>query len=198
MEIRKWDERYRSGDRSKEDLETAPNPRLVETASKLTPGKALDLACGTGRNAIWLAARGWQVTAVDGVASAMDILHKRAAARHLTVESHVADLEKDGYRIEPDSWDLIAMCFYLQKSLFEAAKRGVRPGGVVLVIVHIAAPGEVPTEHQLRPGELAAYFSDWRIFHSYEGTPNDPPHQRPVAEIVARRPESLSGMRENL
>jgi SAM-dependent methyltransferase len=189
MEIREWDERYRSGDRSKEDLETAPNPLLAETASKLTPGKALDLACGTGRNAIWLAKHGWQVTAVDGASSAIEILRTRAADRRVTVETHVGDLEKDDYRIEPVSRDLIAMCFYLQNSLFEPVKQGVRPGGVVLVIVHIAAPGEAPTEHQLRPGELATHFRGWEILYSYEGTPNDPAHKRLVAEIVARRPQ---------
>ena len=133
MEIRAWDERYRSGDRASEDLEAAPNPLLIETAAKLRPGKALDLACGAGRNAIWLAERGWRVTAVDGAASAIEILRRRAAERGATIETQIADLEKGEYRIEPGSWDLIAMSFYLQTSLFEPAKRGVRPGGVVLV-----------------------------------------------------------------
>jgi hypothetical protein len=50
MEIRGWDKRYRSGERAAEDLEAAPTPLLVETAKQLAPGKALDLACGAGRN----------------------------------------------------------------------------------------------------------------------------------------------------
>jgi tellurite methyltransferase len=188
MEIRQWDERYRSGDRVKEHLESAPNPLLAETAVGLRPGKALDLACGTGRNAIWLAERGWQVTAVDGSPAAIELLHERAAACGVTIQTHVADLEKNEYRLVPASWDLIAICFYLQVSLIESAKHGVKPGGIVLVIVHISAPGEDPTEHQLPPGGLKNHFGDWEILHYREGKPNDPAHKRPSAEIVARRP----------
>ena len=183
MDIRGWDERYRT-----EDLEHAPNPLLIETAHRLQPGKALDLACGTGRNALWLAEHGWSVTAVDGAPTAIEILRRRAADRGLNVDARVADLEAGEYRIEPSAWDLIAISFYLQRDLFEPAKRGVIPGGVMLAIVHITEPGEEPTYKRLKPGELETYFQGWEILHSYEGKPRDPAHQRSVAEIVARRP----------
>src|ERR1035437_7280189 len=111
MEIRGWNERYRSGERATEDLCAAPARLLMETAKQLEPGKALDLACGTGRNALWLAERGWSVTAVDGSPGAIDILRSRASARALTVDARVAHLEKSEYRIEDLSWDLIAMCY---------------------------------------------------------------------------------------
>jgi tellurite methyltransferase len=192
MEIRKWDERYRLGDLAKEDSAAAPNPLLVETASKLVRGRALDLACGAGRNAIWLAEQGWDVTAVDGAPGAIEILRRRAAERGLTVKTRVVNLANADYPIEPDSWDLIAMCFYLQRSLFDPAKQGIRPGGVVLAIVHIANLGEKPTEHQLSPGELETYFSGWEILYRCEGMPNDLAHKRPVAEMVARRPVALA------
>ncbi len=61
------------------------------------------------------------------------------------------------------------------------------PGGVLLVIVHIAEPGEEPTQFRLKPGELARYFQGWEILHSYEGKPRDPVHARAVAEIAARK-----------
>jgi tellurite methyltransferase len=188
MEIRHWDERYRSGDRAKEDLEPSPNPLLAETAARLAPRNALDLACGTGRNAIWLAEHGWQVTAVDGSPAAIEVLCRRAAERGVAVQTYVADLERNDFRIEPGSWDLIAICFYLQTSLFEPAKRGVKPGGIVLAIAHIASLSEDLTEHQLLPGELHSYFRGWEILHYREGKPNDPAHKRLSAEIVARRP----------
>lgn len=191
MEIRQWDERYRSGDRAQDDLEASPNPLLAKTAAKLRPGRALDLACGTGRNALWLAKHGWQVTAVDGAPAAIEILRRRAAERGVAVATKVADLEKNEYRVESNSWDFIAMCFYLQTSLFEAVKKGLKPGGLVLAIVHIAAPGEEPTEHQLRPGELEGHFCGWEILHRYEGTPNDPAHKRLSAELVARKPQAF-------
>jgi tellurite methyltransferase len=189
MDIRAWDRRYRSAERLAEDLEAAPNPLLIETAARLKPGKALDLACGTGRNALWLAEHGWRVTAIDGSQAAIAILRDRATGQGLAMDARVADLEKGEYQIEPSSWDLIAICYYLQRDLFEPAKGGVMPGGVLLGIVHMTEPGEEPTDHRLRLGELQRNFSGWEILHHYEGKPNDPAHQRWVAEIVARRPD---------
>ena len=188
MEIRSWDERYRSGERAAEDIDAAPTPLLVETSKRLTPGRALDLACGSGRNALWLAEQGWSVTAVDGSPTAIEILRSRASSRGVTVNMKVADLEKFGQLIEPTSWNLIAICYYLQRDLFEHAKQGVVPGGILISIVHITEPGEEPTAHRLRPGELESYFQGWEILHRREGKPNDAAHQRSVAEIVARRP----------
>ena len=183
MDIRGWDERYRM-----EKLEAEPNPLLIETAQRLQPGKALDLACGTGRNALWLAEQGWSVTAVDGAPTAIEILQRRASDRGLHVDARVADIESGGYQIEPSTWDLIAISYYLQRDLFEPAKRGVAPRGVILAIVHIAEPGEEPTYKRMKPGELDSYFQGWEILHRYEGKPNDTAHQRSVAEIVAKRP----------
>ncbi len=171
-----------------EDLEAAPNPLLVETAKLLAPGRALDLACGAGRNALWLAEHGWSVTAVDGSPPAIEILRSRASERGITIDASVADLEKGQYRIEPTAWNLIAICFYLQRDLFEPAKLGVVPGGILLSIVHITEPGEEPTAHRLRPGELQTFFQGWQILHYFEGKPKDPAHRRSIAEIVAQRP----------
>jgi tellurite methyltransferase len=187
MEIRAWEERYRSKERPAEDFEAAPAPLLIETAEKLGPGRALDLACGTGRNALWLAEQGWRVTAVDGAASAIHVLLDRASDRQLEIDTRVADLEKHGFEIAPAVWDLIAICYYLQRDLFAPAKQGVVPGGILLAIVHTTAPGEEPTSHRLRPGELKNYFRGWQILHYYEGNPFDVTHKRPVAEIAARK-----------
>jgi tellurite methyltransferase len=188
MQLRDWDKRYRSGDRADDDLNVAPNPLVVETAKDLVPGKALDLACGTGRNALWLAEHGWKVTAVDGAPAAIEILNNRAADRGLKIETIVADLEKAEYRIEPSQWDLIAICYYLQRDLFEPAKDGLKPRGIPISIVHVTEPGEEPTPYSLRSGELEGYFTGWEILHRYEGKANDLAHHRAVAEIVIRRP----------
>jgi len=180
MDLRGWDERYRL----QSDI-GPPTPLLVDIASGLPPGRVIDMACGTGRNAVWLAEHGWRVTAVDGSRAAIDIL----AARSLRVDAQVADLEKQEYSIEAASWDLITICYYLQRDLFAPAKRGVVPGGVVLAIVHIPGPGEGLTPFRLAPGELATYFDDFEILHSFEGPPRDPVHHMRVAEIAARRIE---------
>ena len=83
---------------------------------------------------------------------------------------------------------MIAICYYLQRNLFEPAKRGVKPGGILIAIVHIAEPGQTPTPHSLRPGDMEGFFKGWEILHRQEGIPSDSPHRRAVAEIVARRP----------
>jgi SAM-dependent methyltransferase len=194
MDLRGWDERYRSGARRGEDLDAPAAPLVVETAKRLAPGKALDLACGTGRNALWLARQGWQVTAVDGAPAAIEILRRRAAEQNVTVDARVADLEKRGYSIEPSAWDLIVMSYYLQRDLFEPAKRGAVPGGILIAIVHVTEPGEEPTYKRADPGELRSYFKGWEILHYREGKPDDPAHQRGVAEIVARRRRSRASL----
>src|ERR1700692_812264 len=98
MEIQDWDERYRSGERRAEDLDAAPTPLLVETAKKLVSGSALDLACGSGGNALWLTEHGWNVTAVDGSPVAIEILRSRPCDRGVTLNAIVANLEKFEYR----------------------------------------------------------------------------------------------------
>ena len=188
MEIRDWDKRYRLREHAASDIEAAPTPLVVATASKLVPAKALDLACGAGRNALWLAEHGWEVTAVDGAQAAIEILRSRATERGLKINAVVADLEKGEFEIEPSHWDLIAICYYLQRNLFEPAKRGVAPGGVLISIVHVTEPGEEEGPHRLRPGQLEQYFAGWEILHRLEGKASDSGHRRAVADIVARRP----------
>jgi SAM-dependent methyltransferase len=171
MDPREWDERYLSGEGS----DGEPEPLVVSAAEGLAPGYALDLACGTGRNAIWLAERGWTVTAVDRSVVAIEALRRRAADRGVTVEAVVADLEKGEYRIAPGRWDLIVVCRYLQRDLFPAVRDGVVPGGVVVAVALMHPAG---ARFRAQPGELAAYFEGWEVLHYREGD---------VAEIAARR-----------
>lgn len=189
--MNKWDERYSRG----ENLSDAPHPLVVEYAAKLKPGRALDVACGAGRHAIWLAERGWRVTAVDYSRVAIEILLGRARERGLTIDARVADLERDEFSLEPRSYDLIVNCGYLQRDLFPAIRAGVRVGGLVLAVIKMADddPGVKPINPAflLDPGELRAEFSGWELWHDYEGKPRHRPHPLHLpggnAEIVARR-----------
>ena len=185
MSLERWNERYRAG----EQLFDAPNPLVERFAGPLSPGLALDLACGPGRNALYLAQRGWRVTAVDGSPIAIDWLLRRARERKIVVNDRIVDLERGEFQIEPDTYDLICDCYYLQRSLIPPMKRGVKPNGLVVSIVHLAEPDQPQgTTTRAYPGELRSYFSDWAILHYYEGKPRESCHQHSVAEIVARRP----------
>ncbi|MBV8819886.1 MAG: methyltransferase domain-containing protein [Acidobacteriaceae bacterium] len=184
MNIEEWNHRYRSGERAG-DASQDPTLLLEETTQSLPPGKALDLACGAGRNAIYLAQRGWEVTAVDGASAAIEMLRSRSNA----IRAVVADLQLHEFVIEPDAWDLIMSCYYLQRDLIPQIIVGTKPGGVVLVIAHTPDPGDELNDKRAAPGELRTFFpmNGWEILHHYEGPSRDPAHKRPVAEIVARR-----------
>ena len=132
-----WDERYGSGKYSS----AGPHKLLVEIANAIKkPAKALDLACGTGRNAIYLAEKGWQVTAVDNSSVGIEIAKQRAAEKGVKIDFRVADLEelrKSGFAIEDDAYDLICDFYYLQRDLFAAMKTGVKVGGIIVSTIHI-------------------------------------------------------------
>jgi tellurite methyltransferase len=186
VDLQSWNDRYRL----EQELDERPTPLLIEMAARRDPGQALDLASGSGRNSLWLASHGWTVQAMDGSREAIDTLTSHAARRGLKIQTQVVDLKRPGLRLPVASFDLVAICYYLQRSLFPKAKKSVKAGGLLLAIVHTTEGEEEPTENRLRPGELADYFDGWEILHSYEGAPVDPAHKRRVAEIVARRPTS--------
>jgi len=183
-----WDERYRRG----EHLSDSPAPLIAKAIERIQPGHALDLACGAGRHALFLAERGWRVTAVDASRVAIEIVRTQAWERGLDVDARVADLENHEFEIQPGSFDLICDCYYLQRDLFAAIRGGVRPGGIVIAIIHTVDDGSdvkpMNPDFLLRPGELRRFFAGWEMMHEFEGKPADAQHQRAVAEIVARRP----------
>ena len=187
MDLAGWDARFRAAADAETDREPAPNPVLVEAARHLPPGRVLDLACGTGRNALWLAQNGWNVTALDGSAAAIETLRGRASRLNLTIDARVVDLEKDGFTIPHASFDLIAMCYYLQRDLFEPCKHGLAQGGLMIAIALIVEPGKEDSPFRLQPGELRRTFEGWDILHDREGRDA---WEHSVAEIVARGPST--------
>ena len=134
-----WNARYAQ----KEYLWTAaPNRRFAEEVAGLAPGRALDLACGEGRNAVWLAERGWEVTGVDFSDVALAKAAQLATSRGVEVEWVVADVLDD----DPvaGAFDLVVV-LYLQlprEAMLRAirgAARAVAPGGTLLVLGHDSA-----------------------------------------------------------
>jgi len=180
MDLAGWEQRYRA---QEETAESLPHSLVVEAASSLPPGRALDLACGAGRNASWLAQHHWNVTAVDGSPTALEILRNRCSG--LPIATELADLEDSSFAIAAGSYNLIAMCYYFQRNLIEQCKRGVAPGGAIVVIALLIEPGKEHSTFRLQPGELRGYFEDWDIIHYREAMDQ---WEHKVAELVARRP----------
>lgn len=176
---RNWDEHYAQA----ANLDFTPVPLLVEVAEMLAPGRALDIASGPGRNALYLAGLSWNVVAVDASGTAIEILRERAAAARLSIETHHADLEAGAFAIEPDGYDLIYDFFYLQRDLFPQIREGVRPGGLFTAEIHLREDDR--HRFVVDPGELRAEFAGWKILYYSEAA--RPDHTRATARIIARR-----------
>ena len=188
-----WDERYRRG----EHATTEPSRLLVRATRGLAPGRALDIACGTGRHAIFLAGLGWQVTAVDSSSVGIEMTAGRARESGVTVDARVADLERGEFRIDPEAYDLIAVFYYLQRDLWPHIRAGVRRGGVVVAAIHLIdeSPDARPMNPAflLQPEELRAEFREWEITHYHESQLHDDDpgeHHRRTAEIIASKNSS--------
>jgi tellurite methyltransferase len=183
-----WDERYRRG----EHASRGPTPLLRSAVEHLTPGHALDLACGTGRHAILLAECGWNVTAVDSSRVAIEILQQRAGEAGVTVDSLVADLELGEFKIEPDAYDLVCVFYYLQRDLFPEIRAGVKNGGMVVAAIHLndGKPEARPRNPAflLEPGELRRLFCDWEIDYYQEGASDEEGHHHDTAFLICRKP----------
>jgi len=182
-----WDRRYREREHEIDE----PDPIVTNFAGQIVPRSALDLACGTGRHAIWLGEHRWTVTAVDSSRVALDILQQRALERGVAVNVILADLERHEFAIEPESYDLIVVCNYLQRDLFPFIRAGVRIGGAVIAIIAMfdSDPNIRPMNpaYLLNPGELRAQFQGWELVHDFEGKPAGNARGRMRAEIIARR-----------
>lgn len=132
-----WDEMYRSRPRV---WSGRPNPQLVAEAAGLPPGKALDLGCGEGADALWLAERGWTVTAVD--VSAVALERAAAHAAEAGVGDRVTWLQRDLATWTPEEqFDLVSVQF-LHSTVapwqppHRLAANAVRPGGTLLIVGH--------------------------------------------------------------
>jgi tellurite methyltransferase len=181
-----WDERYASGKYSS----ASPHKLLISLVKDLKPGKALDLACGAGRHAVFLAENGWRVTAVDNSPVGIEIAGRRAKEKAVEIDFVIADLEKGEFRPEESAYDLICDFYYLQRELFAVMKRSLKPGGIVVSTIHIYGEGEKKGRFLLREGELREFFGDFEILHYHETSLRDPDageHHRRTAEIIAKK-----------
>ncbi|WFE40009.1 class I SAM-dependent methyltransferase [Micromonospora sp. WMMD998] len=137
MDSHAWNERYANASGLVWSAE--PNRFVVESVAGLSPGSALDMAAGEGRNAVWLAGQGWRVNAVDFSTVAVERGRELAAARGVAVDWRIADVT--AYRPVPGSYDLVLISYlHLPAADFAgvlaAARSALRPGGTLVVVGH--------------------------------------------------------------
>ncbi|MFM1730767.1 class I SAM-dependent methyltransferase [Prescottella soli] len=142
MDAQDWDDRY-----SQTDMVwgTPPNPVVVEFATSLPPGRALDLACGEGRHALWLATRGWRTTGVDFSSVAIEKARRVATQAPRSVRERldyvVDDITAPDALTDPSGYDLVLMIFvHLERTqrreLVSRIIDALEPEGILMILGH--------------------------------------------------------------
>ena len=179
----RWDRRYAEGPNDEGD----PPDWLAEFAAELPKdGRALDVAAGTGRVALWLARAGLEVTAVDVSPVGLERLADAARSEGLHVETVAADLEK--VPLPQGPWNVVSCFAYLQRDLFPAMRDQLAPAGVfvseISTIRNLERHERPPARFLLEENELLSLVAPLTLLYYREGWIDD----RAVARVIARKP----------
>jgi tellurite methyltransferase len=172
-----------------------PAQLLVDHVSLLLagplPGPVLDLACGDGRNGIFLAREQLEVICCDRSAEALEKAKELATAYGANLEVWQVDLEREGVNpLAADYYGAILVFRYLHRPLIPCIRKGLRNGGLLIYETFTVDQPRFGKPHNpnflLDPGELHEMFGDWQVYHYFEGIRENP--TRAVAQIVCRKP----------
>ena len=196
VELEKWEQKYRAGEYTPNEN---PSPLLVEWLPNVPGGRALDVACGMGRNALFLAQQGFAVDAVDISSAGLAIARQKALETGLTVNWIQADL--DTFGLPSQTYDLIIDNFYLNRPLTPKIIEALTPEGILIFEHHVLSCRDtVPMyrdvstprapmnpELKLKSGELKALFRRLDILHYKEEPVLKEGDLVPIARLVGRR-----------
>jgi SAM-dependent methyltransferase len=190
-----WNERYRSGEFDPPD---APSPLVERTIGSLPEGRALNVATGTGRNAVFLAEQGYEVDAVDIADEALATARERASERSVSVNWTRADL--DGHSFPEGAYDVVTMSFYRAFERLPDVKEALAPDGVLLYEHHLRSAdpvdrGPSTDRYRLRSNDLLHACLDLTVLQYEEKTrTDDDGRTAAIVSLVARN--STGGVQE--
>ena len=127
-EVERWN-RILTADKPRFNVE--PNDFLVEMAKGRQPGTALDVGMGQGRNAIWLAQQGWDVTGFDPAEKAVAVARETARKLGLHLKSEIKGMEN--FDFGESRWDMIVLCYVGGREMTGALQRALKPGGILVI-----------------------------------------------------------------
>jgi SAM-dependent methyltransferase len=167
-----------------------PSPWVVTHADKIkVGGRILDLACGSGRNARWLAAKGWQVEAVDRDRAALDTM--RGIAH---IQTTCADLENGSWPYKDQRFDGIVVCRYLHRPLLDRLAEHLHSQGILIyetfMVGHEQFGRPSNPDFLLRPDELLDCYRDKLTILAFEQGRFDAPNPSMQQRLCAQRPAS--------
>jgi tellurite methyltransferase len=196
----RWNRKYMEGSHHSLDPEPFLCDAFQRFLARTPPGTALDVAGGVGRHALWLLQRGWKVKLID-ISDAGVALARENAARVLASQPEVSATISPLFVAEvvdlnaapalgDEEFDVVLVFHYLQRELFPALVRALKPHGFLIYQTYLAAQTERPggptnPKYMLQPDELLqAFSSSVRVLHYRENFSD-----KAVAELVAQKPD---------
>jgi 2-polyprenyl-3-methyl-5-hydroxy-6-metoxy-1,4-benzoquinol methylase len=185
---KRWNDRF---GREEFAFGKEPNPFLKKHIRLLPKGKALDIASGEGRNAVFLAQHGFEVDAVDISEKGLKKARKLAREKGVKINTFLIDL--DQYQIEKGRYDLIANFYFLRRRLILRIKKGLKNGGRVIFETYLlehrtlGTGGPKQAKYFLKPNELLGLFKDFRILFYREGIFKEGGRKKAVASLIAEK-----------
>ncbi|HET9181524.1 MAG TPA: class I SAM-dependent methyltransferase [Candidatus Angelobacter sp.] len=197
----RWNQRYSESPSSWIEPDTFLTGAYEEFLVNVQPGTALDLAGGAGRNAVWLAERGWRVKLVDisdvalrmarekfdVVKKGSSSLPKTAPARKGSLKTEIVDLNSISH-LGTEEYDLLVVFYFLRRELFPAISRALKPGGTLVYRTYTidrmeVAGGPSDPKYLLQPNELLHAFPGLRVLRYHEMVEG-----KAAAELVGLKP----------
>jgi len=186
-ERERWNQKYREAPGSWLEPDTFLLRAFAEFVQPLFPAgaSALDLAGGAGRNAIWLANKGWEVTLID--ISETGVEQARQKAGPLASHIHFVVDDLTGFTASQTQFDVVMAFFYLERRIFPEILKAIRPGGLLiyktLTLEQMKlASGPKDPAHMLASGELLRLAKGLQVLHYREAVA-----EKATAELVARK-----------
>jgi tellurite methyltransferase len=188
---KRWDRKYKA---MKFLQGKKPNAFLKKHLHFLPRGNALDLACGDGTNAVFLAEQGFRVEAVDISPVGLRMARRRAREKAVKVRFRQADL--NSFPLRPNFYDLITVFYFLNRRLIPRIKRALKEGGMIVYETYtnqqakLGTGGPIRASYLLKPHELRNRFSEFHILIYREGIFLIDGRRCAIASLIAKKPKT--------